>query len=101
LLKLIQSFATFICNNICQKVVHMLRGTAITISYTAGITALLMLIFPKFKADLELMWYLLNNGGKLGFSLSWINSDNFFPIFLGFCGVAAGALLWWHHRPKF
>jgi hypothetical protein len=79
----------------------MLRGYAITISYTAGITALLMLIFPKFRSDVELVWYNLNNGGSLGFSaLGWLNNGNFFPVFLGICGMCTGFLLWWHNRPN-
>jgi hypothetical protein len=78
----------------------MVKGSAITLTYTAGITALLMLIFPKFRDDIELIWYNLNNGGSLGFAIAFINPENFFPIFLGICGIATGGLMWWHSRPN-
>ncbi len=78
----------------------MFKGVAITATYTAGITALLMLIFPKFRSDIELIWYNMNNGGKVGLGLNWITPDNFFPIFLGLCGIGCGFLLWWHQRPN-
>lgn len=78
----------------------MIKASAITFTYTAGITALLMLIFPKFRSDIELIWYNLNNGVGLGTVFGFINPDNFFPIFLGVCGVCCGGLLWWHNRPN-
>jgi hypothetical protein len=77
----------------------MIRSSAITLCYTAGITALLMLIFPKFNDDIKFMWYTLTNSGSLGLDPSFINSDNFFPIFLGICGIGTGFLMWWHDRP--
>jgi hypothetical protein len=79
----------------------MLKGPAITVSYTAGITALLMLLFPKFRADIELIWYNLTNGGSLGLNLlGWVSNGNFFPAFLALCGMCTGFLLWWHNRPN-
>jgi hypothetical protein len=83
-----------------RKSYTMVKGSAITLTYTAGITALLMLIFPKFNDDLQLIWYNLSNGGTLGIAFSFINPDNFFPIFLGICGITTGGLLWWHNRPN-
>jgi hypothetical protein len=78
----------------------MLKGSAITMTYTAGITALLMLIFPKFRDDVELVWYNIHNGAGLGITAHWLNSGNFFPLFLGLCGVGCGFLMWWHNRPN-
>jgi hypothetical protein len=83
-----------------RKLCVMIKGSAITITYTAGITALLMLIFPKFRDDLLLIWYNITNGGSLGFGKIFITPDNFFPIFLGLCGVGCGFLMWWHDRPN-
>jgi hypothetical protein len=78
----------------------MIKVSTITLTYIASITALLMIIFPKFRDDMGLIWFNLKNGGNLGFNLDFINTDNFFLIFLGLCGVATGGILWWHHRPN-
>ncbi len=79
----------------------MLKGSAITVTYTGGITALLMLLFPKFRQDIELVWYNLTNGGSLGINMfGWVTNGNFFPVFLCICGLGTGFLLWWHNRPN-
>jgi hypothetical protein len=83
-----------------RKTYNMIKGSAITFTYTAGMTALLMLIFPKFRGDIELVWYNLRNGAGLGPVFGFINPDNFFPIFLAICGISCGGLLWWHNRPN-
>jgi hypothetical protein len=78
----------------------MIKGSVITLTYTAGITALLMLIFPKFRDDLEQTWSNLIHTGTLGVSMSFINPNNFFVIFMGLCGIGCCGLLWWHNRPN-
>jgi hypothetical protein len=78
----------------------MIKNSAITLSYTATVTGLLMLLFPKFRSDVVFFWQNIKNGGTISFSMGFLTPDNFFIFFMGFCAICTFALLWWHHRPN-